>query len=186
MTTIIGSKIVGYEVVTKDEPVTPAPVKKARRPQCLSGVTYVLSPPSDVHGLSVTINDDEEGNPYEIFLYSSNPIHYQWTTALTRVISAAFRRGGDLSFIAEELVSVHSPGGGYFSGQQYMPSLVAEVGRTLEAHLTRSLESIAEGETPDSETFPEHATVCTKCMVKAVVVLDGCAVCLSCHDSKCG
>ncbi|HBC33305.1 MAG TPA: NrdJb, partial [Marinobacter adhaerens] len=134
-----------------------------------------------------------------------------WVIALTRVISAVFRKGGDVTFLVEELRSVYDPNGGYFKkGGVFMPSLVAEIGAVIEKHLkaiglleseemsetTKRIlaEKRAEFEASHStatndekaDDYPPNATMCGKCSTKAVIVMDGCATCLSCGDSKCG
>lgn len=137
--------------------------------------------------------------------------HFQWVIALTRVISAVFRKGGDVTFLVEELRSVYDPNGGYFKkGGVFMPSLVAEIGAVIEKHLkaiglieseemsevTKRIlaEKRAEFEASKAAAnnddtvgdFPPNASMCGKCSTKAVIVMDGCATCLSCGDSKCG
>jgi hypothetical protein len=135
--------------------------------------------------------------------------HFQWIVALTRIISAVFRKGGDVTFLVEEMRSVFDPKGGYFKkGGKYMPSLVAEIGDVIESHM-RSIGLLKE-DGPDAhqrkmieeqrikyeigmkaieeageDTFPPEATLCGKCQTKAVIVMDGCLTCLNCGDSKC-
>ena len=195
--------------------------EKVERPSMLQGSTYKIKTPLSEHALYVTINDivlnpgtvHELRRPFEVFINSKNMDHFQWIVALTRIVSAVFRKGGDVTFLVEELHSVFDPRGGYLKkGGRFMPSLVAEIGDVLERHLkmigilpdetmdehTRAyLEekagfvSNAGNESPDSEAsgesdFPASAQVCKKCLTKAVVYLDGCLTCLSCGDSKCG
>ena len=109
------------------------------RPEILPGSTHKIKTPLSEHALYVTINDieiDGVRHPYEIFINSKNMEYFQWIAALTCVISANFRKGGDIAFLAEELKSVHDPKGGYFKkGGVFMPSLVAEIGCTIERHL---------------------------------------------------
>jgi hypothetical protein len=142
--------------------------------------------------------------------------HFQWIVALTRIISAVFRKGGDVTFLVEELRSVFDPKGGYFKrGGRYMPSLVAEIGDVIEAHMrmigllqddspneqqkefieTKRAEYEASAGTSktadiskddEADSFPAGATLCTKCNTKAMVLLDGCTTCLNCGYSKCG
>ncbi|MEX0730110.1 MAG: hypothetical protein WED00_10875 [Aquisalimonadaceae bacterium] len=156
----IDSKIVGYEVV-KDvaEPTSAAAPPEAanapdiehmhelvQRPEDLEGSTYKIKTPLSEHALYVTINDivlnpgtdHEVRRPFEIFINSKNMDHFQWIVALTRIISAVFRKGGDCTFLAEELRSVFDPKGGYFKkGGRFMPSLVAEIGDVIEIHLRK-------------------------------------------------
>ena len=118
--------------------------EKLERPEMLIGSTYKIKTPLSEHALYVTINDIvlnpetpyEKRRPFEIFINSKNMDHFQWIVALTRIISAVFRKGGDATFLVEELRSVFDPQGGYFKrGGKYTPSLVAEIGDAIEAHM---------------------------------------------------
>lgn len=227
MTVKISNKIVGYSVKKDEEQKAAAvqsdavqPVQMSEdieRPDLLLGTTYKIKPPVVDHAMYITINDvilnedteHEVRRPYEVFINSKEVTHFQWVIALTRVLSAVFRKGGDITFIVEELRSVYDPNGGYFKkGGVYMPSLVAEIAAVLEKHLkslgmiqeeemsetTRSIlaekrmqvvEAESSGSGDSDSGFPASAVVCTKCHTKAVVMMDGCQVCLSCSDSKC-
>lgn len=159
----IESKIVGYEVVKNQQAEAEAPEvehmhEKLQRPEVLMGETYKIKTPLSEHALYVTINDivlnpgteHEQRRPFEIFINSKNMDHFQWIVALTRIISAVFRKGGDCTFLVEELRSVFDPKGGYFKkGGRFMPSLVAEIGDVIEMHL-RKIGLIAE------EQLDEH------------------------------
>lgn len=141
----INAKIVGFKVL----PNTPADVEvkvkepsviheNIQRPEHLFGSTYKIKTPDSDHALYITINDYElEGKlyPYEIFINSKNMEHYQWVVALTRLISAVFRKGGDSTFLIEELKSVFDPKGGYRRGPVWVGSLVAEIGLIIEKHM---------------------------------------------------
>ncbi len=229
MTVKIEKKIVGYQVKKAElaaEPKTEctdtfSPVEmneNIARPDFLLGSTYKIKPPVSEHALYITINDillnegtdHETRRPYEVFINSKSMEHYQWVIGLTRVISAVFRKGGDITFLVEELSSVYDPNGGYYKkGGVFMPSLVAEIGGVIEKHMkaiglieTEELsdhakrilaekraefESRQSNSANDSDTaFPANATVCKKCSTKAVIVMDGCQTCLNCGDSKCG
>jgi hypothetical protein len=118
--------------------------EKLERPEMLLGSTYKIKTPLSEHALYITINDvvlnqgteHELRRPYEIFINSKNMDHFQWIVALTRIISAVFRKGGDVTFLVDELRSVFDPQGGYFKkGGRYMPSLVAEIGDAIECHM---------------------------------------------------
>jgi len=230
----LNSKIVGYKVLTKDDKKVEAKHscnddtindvesmhENLSRPEMLFGSTYKIKTPQSEHALYITINDmilnmgteHEERRPYEVFINSKNMEHFQWVLALTRVISAVFRKGGDACFLVEELKAVFDPKGGYFKkGGVFMPSLVAEIGCAIESHMkfigmlkdheldehqkkliaskrkefeekNKAVEIEDEGE----DNFPEKAQLCTKCHTKALVLMDGCMTCLSCGDSKCG
>jgi len=291
----INKKIKGYAVAKPDDkPAAPAVTpavepnevmalpkaeviqmhEQIERPEVLVGSTYKIKSPLFEHALYVTINDivlnqgteHESRRPFEIFINSKNMDHFQWIVALTRIMSAVFRKGGDVTFLVEEMKAVFDPRGGYFKGGGiYMPSIVAEIGAVVEEHLkmiglirdpemsaatkaliaekraayeaqqakkktelTQSPTSpsplvgegrgeVADGAdisafviTPDlagagaptarkttpastdtatsaasSEAIP-GASVCPKCSAKALVIMDGCATCLSCGHSKCG
>lgn len=215
----IESKIKTSKVMEKGSPVEPAPNletpreemhEKVDRHEVLSGSTYKIKPPTGENALYITINnitlnpgtEYEETRPFEIFINSKNLDQFQWVVALTRVISAVFRKGGDVIFLVEELGAVFDPQGGYFKkGGKFIPSLVAEIGEVLKQHLT-TIGLIKEEELSDtvkavleekkeqlglsSGEYPASASICGKCNTKAVMVLDGCSTCLSCGDSKCG
>ena len=161
----IEKKITGYNVVKPEDKVAAgtasASAKQAsaaapkqaeviqmhesvERPETLVGSTFKVKSPLFEHALYVTINDIvlnagtryEQRRPFEIFINSKNMDHFQWIVALTRILSAVFRKGGDVTFIVEELKAVFDPRGGYFkSGGVYMPSIVAEIGAVIEQHM---------------------------------------------------
>lgn len=165
--TIIDQKIVGFsisgddaEAEAKVEAETETKVEQMhenlQRPECLHGSSYKIKTPLSEHALYITINDiklnpgteHERMQPFEIFINSKNLEHFQWVVALTRVISAVFRKGGDITFLVEELKAVFDPTGGYFkSGGRFMPSLVAEIGEVIETHL-RNIGLLEEEEMP--------------------------------------
>ena len=176
------------------------------RPGALQGATYKIKTPLSEHAVYVTINDvvlnegteHESRQPYEVFINTKNADHFQWIVALTRIMSAVFRKGGDVVFMVDELRSVFDPRGGYFKkGGRFTASLVAEIGDVLEEHMRKIgllpfEEALAErkhdseSETGPSVSFPDTAILCPKCQHKALVRLDGCETCLNCGDSKCG
>jgi len=162
MTIKIGKKIKGYSVNKPDDkprdsaPVAAAPVpevptaeviqmhEQIERPEVLVGSTYKIKSPLFEHALYVTVNDivlnagtpHEQRRPFEIFINSKNMDHFQWIVALTRILSAVFRKGGDVTFLVEEMKAVFDPRGGYFkAGGVYMPSIVAEIGAVIEQHM---------------------------------------------------
>src|SRR5688572_1285804 len=192
--------------------------EEIQRPEVLIGSTYKIKTPVSDHAMYVTINDIvlnegteyEQRRPFEVFINSKNLDHYQWIVALTRIISAVFRKGGDVTFMVDELKAVFDPRGGYWQpGGKFMPSIIAELGYVIEKHLqTIGLmaktpmdarqqrfveEKKAEFEERARQTdafakshFPEGAQLCAKCSTAAVVMMDGCMTCLNCGDSKCG
>lgn len=229
----IDKKIVGYKVSsdtgetlkTEEAEVGGTPLgnvvqmhERLERPEMLLGSTYKMKTPLSDHALYVTINDivlnpgteHELRRPFEIFINSKNMDHFQWIVALTRIISAVFRKGGDVTFLVEELRSVFDPRGGYFKpGGKFMPSLVAEIGDVLESHMRmiglltddgpdehqRKLirekraeyeRKLGQLEQSAPDQFPDNAQLCHRCQTKAVIHLDNCLTCLSCGDSKCG
>ena len=263
----ISNKIKGYAVVKPDEAPQQAATaafapnealelppkaeviqmhEKVERPEVLIGSTCKIKSPLFEHALYVTINDivlnlgteHELRRPFEIFINSKSMDHFQWIVALTRIMSAVFRKGGDVTFMVEEMKAVFDPRGGYFkAGGVYMPSIVAEIGQVVEDHLKMiglmhdpelspeqkkllaekraAYDSLAkkkselidtgeagglEGLVPEdagaanqstatasvTPNFPPSASMCAKCHTKAVILMDGCATCLSCGYSKCG
>ena len=241
MTIKINKHIAGYEVVKPEEEMAAelraAEEREARssakvirmtekimRPEgmeALEGSTYKIKTPLDDHAMYVTINDivlnpgtvHEQRRPFEIFINSKNMDHFQWIVALTRLMSAVFRKGGDVTLLAEELQAVFDPKGGYFKpGGRFMPSIIAEIGDVIAHHMQKiglmKKEELSEqqklilkqkraeaeqnqanpaNKAAGEETgYPASATLCNKCHTKAVVVMDSCATCLSCGYSKCG
>jgi hypothetical protein len=222
MTKKIDKKIVGFQVKSDEEKAKEIENnivqmhEKVSRPETLMGATYKIKTPLSDHALYLTINDivlnpgtdHELRRPFEIFINSKNMDHFQWIVALTRVISAVFRKGGDCTFLVEELKAVFDPQGGYFkSGGRFMPSLVAEIGWAIEDHLQniglmekpglsehqqkildeKKAEYVEKtGDDGGDAEFPRTAELCRKCSVKAAILMDGCMTCLNCGDSKCG
>ncbi|HIF17156.1 MAG TPA: NrdJb [Cycloclasticus sp.] len=237
MTHKISQNITSYEVVKQEDESTEEIVaavdefKKSNviqmheslaRPEMLLGSTYKIKTPLSEHSLYITINDlvlnqdteHEQRRPFEVFINSKNMDHFQWIVALTRIMSAVFRKGGDITFLVEELRSVFDPSGGYFKkGGKFMPSLVAEIGDVVESHLKMigmiKTEEISEhqqkimdekraqfeadkkpkepeADAEEASAFPEGSQLCTKCNTKAMIKMDGCMTCLNCGDSKCG
>ena len=230
----IDKKIVGYSVKKPEEADKEAPKaervenppaaevirmhERLERPEMLVGSTYKVKTPISDHAMYVTINDIilnegtefEKRRPFEIFINSKNLDHYQWIVALTRIISAVFRKGGDVTFLVDELKAVFDPRGGYWKpGGKFMPSIIAELGYIVEKHLIAIglmaqpeldagqqklvQEKREEFEAQNSQQdafakneYPEGAQLCAKCSTAAVVMMDGCMTCLACGDSKCG
>jgi hypothetical protein len=192
--------------------------ERLERPEVLVGSTYKVKTPVSDHAMYVTINDivlnegtaHEQRRPFEIFINSKNLDHYQWIVALTRIMSAVFRKGGDVTFLVDELKAVFDPRGGYWQpGGRFMPSIIAELGHIVEKHLThigllkslklddgqkrfvaaKRAEFEAQSKQKDAfaeHSFPEGAQFCGKCNTAAAVMLDGCMTCLNCGYSKCG
>jgi len=232
----IDKKIVGYSVkdTSKKDKVEPNKIEdsvssnesadvirmheKLERPEMLIGSTYKVKTPISDHAMYVTINDivlnqgtkHEKRRPFEIFINSKNLDHYQWIVALTRIISAVFRKGGDVTFLVDELKAVFDPRGGYWqTGGKYMPSIIAELGYIVEKHLIaigllkkmelddhqkelikqkrEEFENSKKQQDAFSQSeYPEGAQLCAKCNDTAVIMMDGCMTCLACGDSKCG
>lgn len=218
----IETKIVSFQV-NSPEPETKAPLTPAEpdiqhmneavaRGGVLAGRTYKIEKSaSSEHAIYVTINDivlnegtaHEQRRPFEIFINSKNMDQFQWVVAMTRIMSAVFRKGGDIKFLVEEMKSVFDPHGGYFRPGGYVPSLVAEIGMTVEKHLQHT--GVMSKPEPDaavaamiekkkaelagsseSTGFPAGASQCPKCHQHALILMDGCQTCLSCGHSKCG
>ncbi len=167
------------------------------RPEALEGHTYKLKWPGSEHAIYVTINDtviNGHRRPFEIFINSKNMEHFAWTVALTRMISAVFRRGGDVSFVVEELKAVFDPRGGAWVQGRYIPSILAAIGGVIEQHLIRI--GFIEGEGLGLKTDPQalrmvagdapHGKACPSCGAYEMVMIEGCMTCRACGHSKCG
>ncbi|MCW3474765.1 adenosylcobalamin-dependent ribonucleoside-diphosphate reductase [Limobrevibacterium gyesilva] len=177
-------------------PVASAPGELLLRSDRLSGATYKLRWPDSEHAMYVTINDTEQDGvrrPFEIFVNSKNLEHYAWVVALTRMISAVFRRGGEVAFVAEELKQVFDPRGGQWSNGRYVPSLVAAIGDVIERHMTETgfLEQpdMADNAVPPlaltARAISHVGPICPKCSQPGLVKEAGCLSCLHCGWSKC-
>ncbi len=176
------------------------------RPEALPGQTYKLRWPESEHALYITLNDivqDGRRRPFEVFINSKNMEHYAWTVALTRMISAVFRRGGDVSFVVEEMKAVFDPRGGAWIEGKYVPSLLAAIGDVIERHMIEigflprpgidraAAAKVINLPTSDHSGGPApHALArprqCPKCGEAALIRLEGCDQCTSCDYSKCG
>lgn len=181
------------------------------RPEVLPGQTYKLRWPESDHALYITLNDiiqDGRRRPFEVFINSKNMEHYAWTVALTRMISAVFRRGGDIAFVVEELKAVFDPRGGQWMGGRYVPSLLAAIGEVIERHmieigflpehkgLSGDLKESARqrvnaplepeaGSDPDVTTPPVRLRQCPQCGQPGLLRQEGCDLCANCGYSKC-
>ena len=168
--------------------------KPLDRPGDLSGHTYKVRWPDLDHAFYITINDIEQDGrkrPFEIFINSKNMEHYAWTVALTRMISAVFRRGGDVTFVVDELKAVFDPRGGQWMSGRYVPSLLAAIGEVIERHLVATGfipgEDSAVGEARKVAIAGDEARfrTCPRCSAAALAKIEGCDTCLSCGYSKC-
>lgn len=209
----IESKITGYEVkklgeeAAKEAATVHHIAPLLERDDILEGSTYKIKTPNSDHAMYITINDvivtEPDGSshrrPFEVFINSKNMEHFMWIVALTRITSAIFRKGGDITFLVEELKAVFDPRGGYYKrGGKYMPSIVAEIGEVIQQHLIsigmmegtlNNAELQAkrqEAETKLGADAVAKGQQCDKCGAMAVVRLDNCNCCLECGDSKCG
>jgi ribonucleoside-diphosphate reductase alpha chain len=185
------------------------------RPEALPGTTYKVRWPESDHAIYITINDVVEGGrrrPFEIFINSKNMEHYAWTVALTRMISAVFRRGGDVSFVVEELKAVFDPRGGQWVNRQYVPSLLAAIGGVIEEHMVaigflsrpvtgmgpqQRVASIGErmgggyeeprgdGGSGVADALRQSFKFCPRCSSPSLTRIEGCDTCMSCGYSRC-
>jgi ribonucleoside-diphosphate reductase alpha chain len=188
------------------------------RPEALPGTTYKVRWPESDHAIYITLNDIVEGGrrrPFEIFINSKNMEHYAWTVALTRMISAVFRRGGDVSFVVEELKAVFDPRGGQWVNRQYVPSLLAAIGGVIEEHmfaigfLSRPApsaypsqpkvasigERVSGGIDDPRDSVPDAGSgaraqgkafkFCPRCSSPSLTRIEGCDTCMNCGYSRC-
>ncbi|MCE8513460.1 adenosylcobalamin-dependent ribonucleoside-diphosphate reductase [Ruegeria pomeroyi] len=178
----------GGDVIYMSEPLD--------RPEHLEGNTYKIKWPDSEHALYITINDiiiNGHRRPFEVFINSKNMEHFAWTVALTRMISAVFRRGGDVSFVVEELKAVFDPRGGAWVKGKYIPSILAAIGGVIEQHLIAI--GFLEGEGMGLKSDPQAQVVngdaprgkaCPSCGQFDMQMVEGCMTCRSCGHSKCG
>ncbi|MDE2390087.1 MAG: ribonucleoside-diphosphate reductase, adenosylcobalamin-dependent, partial [Rhodospirillales bacterium] len=161
----------------------------------LVGATYKLRWPDSEHAMYVTINDIEQDGvrrPFEVFVNSKNLEHYAWVVALTRMISAVFRRGGEVAFVAEELKQVFDPRGGQWAQGRYVPSLVAAIGDVIERHMVETGFLVTDDDrlpVKDKRMQADASplgSLCPKCSQPGLVREAGCLSCLQCGWSKCG
>ena len=183
-------KEIDGEVIYMSEPL--------ERPNILDGNTYKLRWPDSEHAIYVTINDiivNDQRRPFEVFINSKNMEHFAWTVGLTRMISAVFRRGGDVSFVVDELKAVFDPRGGAWVSGKYIPSILAAIGGILEEHMvkigfiTNSDETLSHQKDDSSKVeklkrFKQKS--CTSCGQFDLQMIEGCMTCRSCGYSKCG
>ena len=176
------------EVVYLSEPLD--------RPPALEGQTYKIKWPGSEHALYITLNDiviAGHRRPFEVFINSKNMEHFAWTVALTRMISAVFRRGGDISFVVEELKAVFDPRGGAWMEGRYIPSILAAIGGVIERHLVAIGFIAGEGlglkSDPKAEVIAVGAPrgpACPNCGSYHLKMIEGCMTCADCGHSKCG
>jgi ribonucleoside-diphosphate reductase alpha chain len=179
--------------------------KPLDRPEVLPGQTYKVRWPESDHAIYITINDvinDGRRRPFEVFINSKNTEHYAWTVGLTRMISAVFRRGGDVSFVVEELKAVFDPRGGHWMNGRYVPSLLAAIGEVIEEHLIGIGFMAGPDMDDDSEQDKKVVNLgghddhppsgnspfkyCPRCSQPGLMKIEGCDTCTSCGYSKCG
>ena len=169
------------------------------RPEALPGATYKVRWPDSDHAMYITLNDiiqDGRRRPFEVFINSKNMEHYAWTVALTRMISAVFRRGGDVAFVVEELKAVFDPRGGQWVSGRYVPSMLAAIGDVIERHMIDiGFMQDAKAQRDPDEAMERKQVVnlghgsmrfCPKCSQPALIRSEGCDTCTSCGWSKCG
>ncbi len=166
------------------------------RPEELPGATYKIRWPDSEHAMYITLNDivqDGRRRPFEVFINSKNMEHFAWTVALTRMISAVFRRGGDVAFVVEELKAVFDPRGGQWMGGKYVPSLLAAIGDVIERHMI-NIGFLPDPASQDKPNQGKQAVnmghrplrQCPKCGQPSLVRQEGCDTCTNCAYSKCG
>jgi len=174
------------------------------RPEALPGQTYKIRWPDSEHALYITLNDivqDGRRRPFEVFINSKNMEHYAWTVALTRMISAVFRRGGDVSFVVEEMKAVFDPRGGAWMDGRYVPSLLAAIGDVIERHMIaigflpakhqrtaiadQKVAAAGDALLIDQRRHPVGLAQCPKCGQAALIRIEGCDQCTNCDYSKC-
>ncbi|MBL6846325.1 MAG: adenosylcobalamin-dependent ribonucleoside-diphosphate reductase, partial [Planktomarina sp.] len=178
----------GADVVYISEPLN--------RPEALEGQTYKVKWPDSEHAIYITVNDlvlNGHRRPFEVFINSKNMEHFAWTVALTRMISAVFRRGGDVSFVVEELKAVFDPRGGAWLEGKYIPSILAAIGGVIEEHMVNTGFILGKGMglkiDPKAEVVnlsQSRSMSCSSCGQFEMRMAEGCMTCANCGYSKCG
>lgn len=206
MTIKIDSPIVSVDVVNNTDLVEHVQDlnEKVKRPKLLSGATYQLKTPLSEFTWYITINNiilnegtvHEKVQPFEIFINTKDVASYQWMIFASRMLSAIFRKGGDINFILDEMASVHQPNGGYLGRGGYIPSLVAEIGKIIEYHFKSiglvkdetdtTIKDFIEEKIKNMSPEEKNFDICPKCGARAYVKLEGCGYCTECYESKCG
>ena len=196
----ITKKITGYSVKSTapaDAASTEVTMHEGvKRDEILVGATYKIKTPDSDHAMYVTINDivlNGHRRPFEVFINSKNMEHFAWTVALTRMISAVFRRGGDVSFVVEELKAVFDPRGGAWMQGKYIPSILAAIGGVIEQHMIATGFIAGEGmglkSDPQAQVVGlenQRGQACSSCGQYDLRMVEGCMTCGSCGYSKCG
>ncbi len=189
---------------------------KLPSPDEVEGKRYRVRWPDSDHALYVIVNDfvDEQTGrkrPWEVFLISNESEADEWRVALGRMISAVYRRGGDVAFIASELRAISDKKGGAFLGGKHLGSVIAAIGDIIERHMieigfippkeakakptVHELEQIlAEPDMPvvvlgngEVRAVPARTRLrqCPKCGEPALIREEGCDRCTSCDYAKC-
>lgn len=195
--------------VSADTPHIQELNERVKREKVLHGSTYQLKTPLSEYTWYITINniilnegtEHEKIQPFEIFFNTKDVTSYQWMIFASRLLSAVFRKGGDIKFILDEMAAVYQPNGGYLKQGGYVPSLVAEIGRIIEIHF-KSIGLLAQDEPLPAMLDLQHKAandtqilddknannveVCPKCGARAYTRVEGCATCTVCYYSKCG
>ncbi len=187
----VTGSVLSVEPSAQPAPTRPPEPHLTDRPAALEGMTYKIKWPESDHAVYVTLNDtiDADGRrPFEIFVNSRNMDHYAWTVGLTRMISAVFRRGGDVSFVAEELKAVFDPRGGAWLEGRYVPSLLAAIGRVVERHMNGqgAPPHVADAVDAAPAGSAPRPACCPRCGAAALIRKEGCDTCLDCGHSRCG
>jgi ribonucleoside-diphosphate reductase alpha chain len=116
------------------------------------------------------------------------------------MISAVFRRGGDVSFVVEEMKAVFDPRGGAWMDGRYVPSLLAAIGDVIERHMIEigflpakhgSAQAARAAQVvnltpPSGRPAAPRLRQCPKCGEAALIRSENCDQCTSCDYSKCG
>ena len=195
----IDQPIVGWSVKTDKDSILP-PIVTYDRLGELEGTTYKIKPSVINCAMYITINHtvlpDGSLRPLEVFINSKHTEHHQWIVALTRMISAVFRKPGPIDFAIEELEEVFDPQGGYWVDGKMMPSIIAHVGMVLRKHcekigavdkreLSPEQRGIVEEKKVEADAAGVEATLCSECHEVAVIMTGGCLLCTACGESKC-
>jgi ribonucleoside-diphosphate reductase alpha chain len=178
---IRGAVLSAPNTTTSDNAPSSLPV----RPPVLQGYTYKLKWPSIDSAVYLTVNEDADGKPFELFIASKDARHLDWSTTVTTLISAIWRTGGDARFIASELMQIQSLNDGAFQEGRHHPSFVAYIGFKLDQHINGKIQEAAQIQATPKTGSSSHAATCPKCRNQSLIKEEGCSHCTICSYSSC-
>jgi ribonucleoside-diphosphate reductase alpha chain len=176
-------------------PPLPMAVEVMERPRILQGRTYKLKWPQTGDNWYITITH-RGGVPFEVFITTKVAAHAEWVQALSILLTAVLRRGGDVKFLITELQGIHSASGGQYITEQrkFRHSQVAAIGGVIEEEFrvlgmfgTTEPEPEVQKAVPPGVTFGQigEPGCCPECGARPLVHQEGCEKCQICSYTRC-